>query len=163
MSAALDHAWLAAHLPHQGAMNVLDRVVAWDDAGLHARANNHRDATHPLRRHGLLPPTAAIEYAAQAAAAHGALASGTPSGAGMIASVRNVVAHVGRLDDVAGDLDVHVEQLGGGASGVLYRFVVSGDGRTLVEGRVTVAFSPSPVGGEACPGNSEAGGRGEVR
>jgi hypothetical protein len=48
--------------------------------------------------------------------------------------------HADRLDDVAGDLDVLAERLGGDESGVLYRFEVASAGRVLVEGRVAVAF-----------------------
>lgn len=148
MSAALGRDWLLAHLPHQGAMNLLDRVVAWDAATLHATTDRHRDARHPLRRGDTLPATAGIELGAQAAAAHGALASTGPAGAGMIASVRGVRFHEARLDTIASPLDVRVEQLGSSDAGVLYRFEVQGDGRMLVEGRVSVAFarSPSPLG-----------------
>jgi predicted hotdog family 3-hydroxylacyl-ACP dehydratase len=132
--------WLAQHLPHHGAMNLLDEVVAWDAASLHARTARHRDPSNPLRRGTELPVAAGIEYGAQAAAAHGALASGGPSGAGMIAAVRAVTFHAPRLD-VEGDLDVRVEQLGASDTGVLYRFEVSARGEPLVEGRVTVAFA----------------------
>ena len=66
--------------------------------------------------------------------------SRTSSGAGVLASVRNVVMHADRLDDVPGDLDVLAERLGGDDSGVLYRFEVASAGRVLVEGRVAVAF-----------------------
>ena len=138
---ARDRAWIAAHLPHAGTMCLLDAVVDWDEGSLHARAANHRATHHPLRRGGELPIAAGIEYGAQAAAAHGALASQKPSGAGMIAAVRSVAFHARRLDDVAGDLEIHVEQLGGGAAGVIYRFEVSSSGLVLVEGRVTVAFA----------------------
>ena len=138
---ARDRAWLAAHLPHAGTMCLLDAVVDWEEASLHARATNHRALHHPLRRGGELPIVAGIEYGAQAAAAHGALATQKPSGAGMIAAVRSVAFHARRLDDAAGDLDIRVEQLGGGAAGVIYRFEVSSSGRVLVEGRVTVAFA----------------------
>jgi predicted hotdog family 3-hydroxylacyl-ACP dehydratase len=125
-------------------MNLLDSVVAWDASTLHARATSHRSAANPLRRAGTLPITAGIEYGAQAAAAHGALASSMPSGAGFLASMRGITFHAARLDDVDSPLDVNVEQLGGGAQGVLYRFRVSCEGRALVEGRVTVAFAPTP-------------------
>lgn len=141
MSAVPDRAWLAENLPHGGGMNLLDAVLEWDAAMLKARARNHRDASHPLRREGELPIAAAIEYGAQAAAAHGALAAHAPSGPGMIASVRGVAFHASRLDDVAGDLDVRAEQLGHGEAGVLYRFEVRGAGRVLAEGRLTVAFA----------------------
>lgn len=122
-------------------MCLLEAVVDWDESSLRARATNHRALNHPLRHGGELPIVAGIEYGAQAAAAHGALSTQKPSGAGMIAAVRSVAFHARRLDDVAGDLDIRVEQLGGGASGVIYRFAVSSSGAVLVEGRVTVAFS----------------------
>lgn len=131
--------WLLASLPHQGAMNLIESVVDWDDARLNARASNHRDARNPLRRGAMLSAMAGIEYGAQAAAAHGALIG--QAGAGMIASVRSVRFHVDRLDDAGEVLAIHAEQLGGGAGGVLYRFEVSSEGRVLVEGRVTVAFA----------------------
>ena len=139
MSGPRDRAWLLASLPHQGAMNLLACVVEWDEAHVIARATNHRDAKNPLRRGSLLPSTAGIEYGAQTAAAHGALIG--QAGAGMIASVRGVHFKVDRLDDVAGELEIRAEQLGGGTGGVLYRFDVSSEGRLLVEGRVTVAFA----------------------
>ena len=139
MNVRVDRAWLLAHLPHAGEMNLLDEVVSWDATTLHARAIRHRDPRNPLRRPEGLPPVAGIEYGAQAAAAHGALAAGEPSGAGMIAAVRSVAFHAPRLD-VAADLDVRVEQLGASDAGVLYQFEVSAAGAAMVEGRVTVAF-----------------------
>lgn len=141
MNAPLDHAWLAANLPHAGAMNLLDAIVAWDETSLSAVGRNHRSSSHPLRRGAELPIAAGIEYGAQAAAAHGALVAGAASGSGMIAAVRAVTFHARRLDDVAGDLEVRAEQLGGGAGGVIYAFEVSSAGRALLEGRVTVAFA----------------------
>jgi predicted hotdog family 3-hydroxylacyl-ACP dehydratase len=140
-TAPRDRAWLLSNLPHQGAMNLLHEIVAWDASTVHARAVSHRDTANPLRRAGLLPITAGIEYGAQAAAAHGALASSTPSGAGMLAAMRGIAFHAARLDDLAAPLDVVAEQLGAGAGGVLYRFLVSCENRPLVEGRVTVAFA----------------------
>ena len=139
-SVPLGRTWLLANLPHQGAMNLLYAIVAWNDSSVRAVARNHRAADHPLRRDGELPTVCGIEYGAQAAAAHGALASRQPSGEGVLASVRSVVMHARRLDDVSGDLDVFAERLGGGDAGVLYRFEVSSAGRLLVEGRVAVAF-----------------------
>ena len=138
--AELGRDWLLANLPHQGAMNLLDRVVAWDATTLHATTQRHRDANHPLRHGDELPAVAGIELAAQAAAAHGALASGGPSGAGMIASVRGVDFDTRRLDDIRSALDVHVEQQGSSEAGVLYSFEVRGDGKSLLRGRLTVAF-----------------------
>ena len=141
MTTPLGRDWLLAHLPQAGAMNLLDSVVEWDATTLRALARNHRTADHPLRRGDMLPITAGIEYGAQAAAAHGALAASQPPGRGMIAAVRSVRFAAHRLDDVPGDLDVRVEQLGSATAGVLYRFEVAGAGRVLVEGRVSVAFA----------------------
>jgi predicted hotdog family 3-hydroxylacyl-ACP dehydratase len=141
MKAPLGRDWLAAHLPHQGAMSLLDEIVRWDATTLVARAGRHGDTGHPLRRGAELPITAGIEYGAQAAAAHGALMAGSASSqAGFLASVRDVTFHARRLDDIPGPLEIVAEQLASGAAGVMYRFEVSAAARRLVEGRVTVAF-----------------------
>lgn len=137
----LDRDWLASHLPHQGRMNLLDAIVAWDPLTVHAVATGHRDPHNPLRCAGELPIACGIEYAAQAAAAHGALVSGAPSGPGLLASARGVAFHVRRLDDIAGDLAIRAEQVGVGAGGVIYGFEVTSDGRALLAGRLTVAFA----------------------
>ena len=136
----LDRAWLGANLPHQGGMNLLDSIVHWDEGGLTAVATGHRSPTNPLRRGAELPIASAIEYGAQAAAAHGALLESRPSGDGMLVAVRAVRFHASRLDDVDAPLEVRVEHMGGGDSGVLYRFAVSAAGRALAQGRLTVAF-----------------------
>jgi predicted hotdog family 3-hydroxylacyl-ACP dehydratase len=141
MTTAPDREWLLANLPHQGRMSLLRKIVSWDATTLHALADGHRDGDHPLRRAGELPIAAGIEYGAQAAAAHGALNAGTPSPAGLVASVRGVSFHARRLDDVRGDLAVTVTQLGESDAGVLYRFEVGAQGRMLVEGRLAVAFT----------------------
>jgi predicted hotdog family 3-hydroxylacyl-ACP dehydratase len=141
LSAPLGRDWLASNLPHQGAMNLLDEIVDWSEAGLRAVASGHRSAAHPLRRGGELPVACAIEYAAQAAAAHGALIASAPSGPGMLVAVRGVEFHATRLDDAEAALDIAVEPLGGGESGVIYRFDVSSAGRPLASGRLTVAFA----------------------
>jgi len=141
VSTPLGRDWLLANLPHQGAMNLLAEIVEWDESRLRARAEGHRSPTHALRRGTMLPATAAIEYGAQAAAAHGALAAQAPSGAVMIAAVRAVRFHATRLDDVEEDLEIRAEQLGGGAAGVIYGFEVAAGDRVLAEGRVTIAFS----------------------
>ena len=69
----LDHAWLLAHLPHQGSMCLLDAATAWDAQHIRCTASSHRHADNPLRAHDRLGTACGIEYAAQAMAAHGAL------------------------------------------------------------------------------------------
>lgn len=139
--AGLDRAWIAAHLPHQGPMSLLHEILEWDANTVRALARSHRAADNPLRRAGELPIACGIEYAAQAAAAHGALVTKQVCGAGLLASARSVVFHARRLDDVPGDLDVFAERIGGADAGVIYRFEVTSAGRALVEGRLTVAFA----------------------
>ncbi len=137
--------WLASHLPHRGRMSLLDEVVEWDAERLHARARGHRSPGHPLRRGGRLPIACAIEYGAQAAAAHGALlwAEATPPAAGYLVAIRGVEFQASRLDDIAEDLDIEVERTGEGAGGVLYAFRVCAAGRTLARGRVTILLDAS--------------------
>jgi predicted hotdog family 3-hydroxylacyl-ACP dehydratase len=122
-------------------MSLLEAIEAHDDTKLRARATSHRAPGNPLRRGDVLPIAAAMEYGAQAAAAHGALAEGGASPPGFLAAVRGVSFGADRLDDVAGALEVSAERIGGSEAGVLYAFSVKGDGRVLAEGRLTVAFA----------------------
>ena len=66
----LDHAWIAAHIPHQGRMCLLDRVLSWDEQQVCCVAQGHQAADHPLRAEGRLGIAVGIEYAAQAMAVH---------------------------------------------------------------------------------------------
>lgn len=146
LPATLDHAGIAAVVPHRGRMCLLDRMHGWSIDAIHCSASSHRDADHPLRSDaGLLAPCA-IEYAAQAMALHGGLLarrSGPPRG-GYIAAVRDVKLSVATLHDVDGDLQVHAQRLAGDAQLVSYRFHVDdGHGRRLAEGRATVVLEPA--------------------
>lgn len=146
--ATLDRAAIAARIPHHGTMCLLDSVDAWDAESIRCRARTHHDPANPLRDRGGLPATAAIEYAAQAMAVHGALVApteGTPR-AGYLASVRSVELNVAHLDGIAGELDVRAERLTGNDSQVLYRFTVCAAGTTLVSGRATVILDAGAPG-----------------
>ena len=136
----VDRAWIAAHIPHQGTMCLLDRVLEWDAQRILCHADSHRADDNPLRSHDCLHVACGIEYAAQAMAVHGALCNadaGRPR-AGFLASVRSVRFAVDRLDDVAAPLAIAAERLGGDANNVLYRFVVSSRNTILLEGRAAV-------------------------
>ena len=144
--ATLDHAWIAAHIPHQGRMCLLDQVVAWDQARIQCRADSHRSADNPLLAHGRLGAACAIEYAAQAMAVHGALlAQQSPMKnprprAGYLVSARGVALQVSRLDDIAADLDIEAVCSMRDANNILYEFSVSAAGKMLVQGRATVVL-----------------------
>jgi len=145
----LDHAWLLAHLPHQGTMCLLDAVSEWDAQRIRCTASSHRDAANPLRSHDCLGAACGVEYAAQAMAAHGALLAAVDAAprAGYLASVRGVDLHVMRLDDIAADLDVEAERLSGDGNTILYGFRVSTAGRELLSGRAAVVMDADKLGG----------------
>lgn len=132
---------LAALVPHQGTMCLLDSVERWDEKEILCRTTSHRDPANPLRDGVILPAHVGIEYGAQAMAAHGALSGGMPRGApGYLASVRDVRLHVQRLDDIAGDLQILAEKLIGEGGRLLYRFALFAGERELMSGRVAVVL-----------------------
>jgi len=138
----LDREWIEAHIPHRGAMCLLDGVLEWDAQRILCRATSHRDPANPLRVAGILPAACGIEYGAQAMAVHGALlnAHGAPLGRGFLASVRAVRLRAARLDDVEGPLQVSAERLSGEDDHVLYAFSIAGDAGELVSGRAAVVL-----------------------
>lgn len=130
-------------------MCLLDEVTSWDAAHIRCRTESHRAADHPLRAHGRLGIACGVEYAAQAMAVHGALASGVldaRSGAGIrpatgfLASVRGVQFFVLRLDDVLGDLICDAVRVAGDAAGALYEFELRSAAAPLLRGRATVVL-----------------------
>lgn len=152
-----DRHWIAAHIPHQGGMCLLDAVCTWDAAQVTCRASSHRDPTNPLRHRERLGAICAIEYAAQAMAVHAALLfEAAKSGAanavdkqsdanarpasGLLTSARAVELHVARLDDVIDDLLIEARRLSGDAVSVLYSFTISAAHNLLASGRAAVVL-----------------------
>ncbi len=139
----LNRAWIAAHVPHQGAMCLLDEVIEWSPAGIRCLSRSHLSPGNPLRARGQLGAACGIEYAAQAMAIHGALLATTAPGrprAGMLASARGVTLSVARLDDITDDLVASATCVHGDAGMVLYDFALSAGTRTLLAGRAAIAF-----------------------
>jgi predicted hotdog family 3-hydroxylacyl-ACP dehydratase len=135
-----DHAWIAAHIPHQGSMCLLDAVERWNAECIVCRAVSHGDPEHPLRAEGRLGAAAGIEYAAQAMAVHGALlaeASASPR-SGYLTSVRSVDLRVSRLDLQLAPLTIVAERLSGDSNHILYQFSVESGEVCLLSGRATV-------------------------
>lgn len=144
----LDHAAIAARIPHQGTMCLLDQVVAWDAQTIRCTARSHREPANPLRAEGRLASVCGIEYAAQAMAIHGALlATDAPTAprAGYLTSVRSVTLAVATLDDIAGDLQIVAERLSGSDNTILYAFRVSENERELLAGRASVILDADAV------------------
>ncbi len=133
----LDHAQIAARIPHAGRMCVLDWVASWDAQQIVCGSTSHRAADHPLRASdGSLGIAAGIEYAAQAIAVHGSLlvehADGSPGSrkkpsAGMLASVRGVEMHVSSLDQLVHDLCIEATQLAADPHALVYSFAIYED------------------------------------
>jgi predicted hotdog family 3-hydroxylacyl-ACP dehydratase len=148
--ATLDHAGIAARVPHSGRMCLLDRLVGWDAGHIRCTARSHRDPANPLRTAGGLLAPVAIEYASQAMALHGTLSAAAtrpdaPPQPGFLAAVRGVKLHVPRLDSVEGELDIAARRLMGDAQQALYAFTLhSVAGELLVEGRATVILNALP-------------------
>jgi predicted hotdog family 3-hydroxylacyl-ACP dehydratase len=139
----LDRAWIAAHIPHQGSMCLLDQVVEWSPERIRCASSSHRAADNPLRDNHRLGIACGIEYAAQAMAVHGALLAGHDDRPrqGFLASARSVEFRIDRLDDIAADLDIVAERLSGDDNNVLYGFTVQADGQVLLTGRAAVILN----------------------
>lgn len=138
-----DRDWIAARIPHQGTMCLLDAAVEWSAGGIRCLASSHRSLDNPLRAEGRLGAACGIEYAAQAMAVHGAILAAAEDRPrqGFLASVRNVDLLVDRLDDLSEDLDVRAERLAGDGNNVLYQFSVKAGDRLLLSGRAAVILN----------------------
>lgn len=140
----LDHAWIAARIPHQGRMCLLDEVVEWTVDSICCRSESHRRADNALRAHGRLGIACGIEYAAQAMAVHGALRAASlaqESRTGLLASVRGLTMTVDRLDDIVDALMARATLVHGDGAMVLYEFSLADSTRVLLSGRATIAFA----------------------
>lgn len=146
MKASLTKTEIAARIPHSGPMCLLDRVLSWNNETIICEANNHRDVNHPLARDSMLDTMAAIEYAAQAMAVHGALiaentASITQSDSpkmGYLASVRDVTCAIPFLHELSSPLRIEATRLIGEETRVLYEFKVSSSEQLCAQGRAAV-------------------------
>ena len=143
-----DHGWIAARVPHAGAMCLLDHVVEVGDEWIVCAAVSHRDPDNPLRAHGRLSSVHAIEYAAQAMALHRAFAAAATNAPprGMLTSVRAVDCRVARLDDIAGDLRIEATRVSGEHDIVVYAFSVRDGARELVSGRASAVLDIAEIG-----------------
>jgi predicted hotdog family 3-hydroxylacyl-ACP dehydratase len=135
---------IAALVPQQGAMCLLDEILSFDARSVVCRTASHRSPANPLRRDGRLPAIAGIEYGAQAMAVHGALNLGSPAAnavqRGLLAGVRAVRCGARYLDEETGPLTVRAERLIAEGGRLLYSFVVEGAGAELVSGRIAVVL-----------------------
>jgi predicted hotdog family 3-hydroxylacyl-ACP dehydratase len=139
-SQTLDHEEIAALIPHQGSMCLLDHVIDWNAQKIACTAISHRAMDNPLRRNSRLGAAVGIEYAAQAMAVHGALlaARDTAPKKGMITRVQRIALHAERLDDCPDALRITAERLMGDERMVRYGFELRCAERVLLEGEASV-------------------------
>lgn len=138
---------IAALVPQQGTMCLLDEVVRFDERSIECRTSSHLSPANPLRCDGRLPACTAIEYGAQAAAVHGALqTTSTPRvQSGLLAGARALKLNARFLDEEPGPLTVRAERLVAEGSRLLYAFSIEGAGRELATGRIAIVLRPSAV------------------
>jgi predicted hotdog family 3-hydroxylacyl-ACP dehydratase len=132
---------IAALIPHQGAMCLLDRVVEWDKDHVVLATNTHRSPDNPLRLDGRLRAVHLCEYGAQAMAVHGGLsaqAEGKTARPGFLVSLRDVKLHVDFIDGLDGELLVTAQRLLETAGSWQYSFEVTHAGETIAAGRAAI-------------------------
>jgi predicted hotdog family 3-hydroxylacyl-ACP dehydratase len=133
---------IQALIPHAGDMCLLAGVTHWDPTHITCTAHSHRNPDNPLAHHGKVHALTGIEFAAQAMAVHGGLTGlvGQRPRAGLLVSVRDVVARVKYLSDFAEDLQIEAEQLMAGDNGVTYSFSIHAGDKELLAGRAMVVL-----------------------
>ena len=132
---------IAALIPHQGAMCLLDRVIEWDKDRVVLATSTHRAADNPLRVDGRLRAVHLCEYGAQAMAVHGGLsaqADGKTARPGFLVSLRDVKLHVDFVDALDGELLVSAQRLLESAGSWQYAFEVSHQGEVIAAGRAAI-------------------------
>ena len=137
----LDHAEIAARLPHAGRMCLLHRVLHRDEHSIRCSAISHRDPDNPLREAGGLATLAGIEYAAQAAAIHGSLLNATKEPRnGVLAALKNVTTARPWLHDVIQEIVVETTLLHSDPSGGIFSFALFIDTEPVLSGQFTLMY-----------------------
>jgi len=131
---------IARLVPHQGAMCLLEEILAWDETDITCRASSHRDPGNPLRSAQRLPVIMGVEYAAQAVAVHGSLTSNSESKKGYLAGLRDIVCAVEALDRESDDLVVRATRVAAESGRLLYDFRIDAGSRELLRGRLSVVL-----------------------
>jgi predicted hotdog family 3-hydroxylacyl-ACP dehydratase len=137
----LSHDCIAALIPHQGTMCLLETMIDWTADTIICYASSHLSVDNPLRRNGHLSTICGCEYGFQAIALHGALtAGGGLQPPGYLVGLRVTFLGPPYLDDSTfGALQIKAMREAAGKSGLIYGFcVLSSAGTLLLEGRATI-------------------------
>jgi len=138
---------IARLLPHSGKMVLLDAVLDYDASSIHCITDTHHATDNLLRLDGRLPAWCGLEYAAQAMAVHQGLCAndGAPPARGFLAVARDVVQTQSDLDELPGALHIHAEKIIAESGRSLYAFHLTGQGQTLLSGRLAVVLQGTPA------------------
>jgi predicted hotdog family 3-hydroxylacyl-ACP dehydratase len=137
----LGHDDIAALIPHQGTMCLLERVLEWDAEHIVAATTTHRAKNNPLSSGGRLRALHLCEYAAQAMAVHGGLiarAAGSKAQPGMLVSLREVELAREHIEDLAGELRISASRLLAGNDSWQYSFTAHHGEELLARGRAAI-------------------------
>lgn len=132
---------IAALIPHQGAMCLLERVIEWDRDRIVLATTTHRAPDNPLRLDGRLRAVHLCEYGAQAMAVHGGLsaqADGLVAQPGFLVSLRDVKLNIDYIDHLDGDLYVSALRLLESPGSWQYAFEARHDDTLLATGRAAI-------------------------
>ena len=133
---------IAARIPHQGSMCLLQEVHELDEQHIVCATRTHLDAANPLRENGRMGAALGIEYAAQAMALHCALQQeqGERPRGGYLTSVRDVQLHAEALDASSEPLTVRAERISASEQTAMYQFTLRAGERLLVQGRMAAVL-----------------------
>jgi predicted hotdog family 3-hydroxylacyl-ACP dehydratase len=137
----IEHQDLCGLIPHDGDMCLLETVEYWDEKRIVCTSRSHQRTDNPLRSDDRLAAIHGVEYAAQAMAVHGGLLArekGETNPGGYLAALRGVSLHVERLDSISESLHIEAEELMRNGGNFIYQFLVQAEGKTLLDGRLTV-------------------------
>jgi predicted hotdog family 3-hydroxylacyl-ACP dehydratase len=145
---AMERNEIAALIPHQGAMCLLERVIEWDEHHAVLSTATHRSLENPLRLEGRLRSIHLCEYGAQAIAVHGGLcarAAGTQAQPGFLVSLRDVTLNIDFIEALPGELRIRTQRLLVGGGNWQYAFEIRHDETILTLGRAAIMASRGPV------------------
>ena len=140
----IDQARIRELIPHAGSMCLIESVTTWDDSHIECRASNHADLKHPLRHQGRLSAVHLVEYAAQAAAIHGALVSthDKAQAPGMLVALRDCEMLRDTIEQLSAPLTVSARRQLANSEGLIYQFeVTTADRAMLARGRLSVMLA----------------------
>jgi predicted hotdog family 3-hydroxylacyl-ACP dehydratase len=132
---------LADLIPHQGAMCLLDSIEHWSEDRIVCRATSHQRPDHPLRDGSGLRASCAIEYAAQAVAAHASLlgrSAGRKTAIGFLTAIRDVAVSAAYLDGIDEPLTIRADVMLQRGTGLIYGFAVTAGEELIIAGRLSV-------------------------